>query len=460
MFPFSDFFATVFACKPLIGLAAGCLLGVIVLLVLRRPIVRRLEKAKPADMIMVSIWFFAICMGADAVMGIITHGASWSAMFRNRPEPAYLPQFFDYFSTSVKAVQGKYEELYTAFSPPAIIVYRLFGSLIDEKFYNPTTTQYSLLLREQVPMMVYMMIVVACMVAGYYMMNRNIRANNAKNYNSVFAFMLLFSFPVMYTIELGNILALSFILTMFFVCYRDSEEKWVRLVSDMCLAVAGALNIAPLVFVFILTEKREVRRILRVFGVSAALFVLPAFVTGFHGMLDYVKEFFLIDQYGVFMGNASAVNFLKMFGVTSLPVLWIVFILTQAVCVAAFLLLPERWEKALALTYLIMNMPSYKNAAASIFILIPLAMIIGRERIKPRDMYFGALMLFICAPLPELLYYQSNQISNIGFILGLGGMHGANQITFGLFVQLIFVGLLILTIKALFKRPKLKKHDT
>ena len=453
----SELISAVLACKPLAGLVAACAFGIILLLIFRRKISRRLENAKPADMVLVAIWFFGICIGADAVLGILTEGATWSAMFRNPPDSSVLSQFYDYFSTSVKAVQGKYEELYTGFSPLAILVYRLFGLLIKDKFYNPTPGQYALLLREQVPMMVYLMVVIACMVAGYYMMNRNIRTNNAKMYDSVFAFMLLFSFPVMYSIEIGNILSVSFLLTMFFFCYRDAEEKWVKVAADVCLAVAGALNIAPLVFVFMLTEKREYKRILRVFGICAVLFVAPAFITGFHGMLYYIEEFFLIDRFQLSLGNPSAVTIFKMFGVTSLPALWIVFILTQAVCIVGFLLLPERWEKTLCLTYLILNMPSYENALTSVFVLIPLALLIGREKIRPKDMYFGALMLFICAPLPEVLYFQKDQLENIGWILGVGKFHGANQILYGLFVQLIFIGLAALTVKALIKRIKQKK---
>ncbi len=438
----------------MLGLIISCAVGIILLLIFRPKIVRRLENAKPSDVIMVAIWFFGICMGADAVLGFLTHGESWSAMFHQGNYVGFLPQFNDYFRTADYAVQGEYAGLWPEFSPAAIIVLKLFGLLIKPDFYKMTTATYALLLREQIPVMVYLMVVVFCMVSGYYMMNRNIRTNGARIYNSVFAFMLLFSFPVMYCMELGNIIAISFVLTLFFICYRDSEDRWVRVISDACLVIAGALNVAPLIFALMLLEKREYKRMLRMLAVSAALFVVPAFHTGFGGMLTYLASFFGVHPNDPFFGNPSIVSVFKALGVYNPTVLWIVFAVFQLIALAGAVILTEPWKRALCLAYLIMNTPSYRNSMTAIFILIPLAMLIGREKIRPKDMYLGTLMLLICAPLPEVMIKQKTTIYSIGEYFGYFMIRGANQILFPLFLQAIFVGLTAMTAAELVRKRR------
>ncbi len=444
----------IIASKPTLGLIVACAVGIILLLIFRPRIVRRLENAKPSDVVMVAIWFFAICMGADAVLGFLTHGESWTAMFSDRTTLGYLPQFFDYFRPSVYAAAGNFEALHADYSPAAILVFRLFGLLIKPAFYDPDSSKYALLLREQVPMMVYMMVVIFCMVSGYYMMNRNMRSNGARIYDSVFAFMLLFSFPVMYCLEMGNIMAISFTLTAFFICYRDSGDRLVRAISDVCLAIAGALNVVPLIFALLLTEKREIKRLVRLAAISAALFVIPAFFTGFGGAFTYLGSLFGMHPNASFFGNPSVVSVLKALGVTNQAVMWIVFAVFQLIALAAFVLIREPWVRTLCLACLIMNTPSYKNSVTVIFILIPLAMLIGCGKIRPKDMYFGAVMLLICAPLPELLIYQKVTLYTIGEYFGYFMIHGANQILFPLFLLALFVGLAAMTVAELVRRRR------
>ncbi len=458
----SGVFDEIIASGQMLGLIVACAVGIILLLIFRPKIVRRLENAKPSDVIMVAIWFFGICMGADAVLGFLTHGESWSAMFHQGHETGYLPQFNDYFKTSSYAVQGKYAELWPEYSPAAIMVLKLFGLLIKPDFYEMTTSTYALLLREQVPMMVYLMLVVFCMVSGYYMMNRNIRTNGARIYDSVFAFMLLFSFPVMYCIELGNIIAISFVLTLFFICYRGSEDRWVKVISDACLVIAGALNVAPLIFALMLLEKREYKRIGRIFALGAVLFVIPSFATGFGGMLTYLGDFFGVHAYEPFFGNPSVVSIFNALGVYNPAVLLTVFIVFQLIALAGAVILTEPWKRALCLAYLVMNTPSYRNSVTAIFILIPLAMLIGREKIRPKDMYLGTLMLLICAPLPEVMIKQKITVYEIGEYFGYFMMLGANQILFPLFLQAIFVGLAAMSVAELvrIRRRKNITHNS
>lgn len=100
----------------------------------------------------------------------------------------------------------------------------------------------------------------------------------------------LLSYGVLYGYERGNILILSMICTMFFVCYKDSENPVLSELALIMLAIGAGLKIYPAIFGIMLLYDKQYAKAARAIIYGIALFMLPMFI--FHDPWQGFEIFF------------------------------------------------------------------------------------------------------------------------------------------------------------------------
>ena len=115
------------------------------------------------------------------------------------------------------------------------------------------------------------------------------KGSNKEKY--LFITLMMFSIPFLFAFERGNIILVSFILLLVFMCFKDSENKVLREIALIGLAASAAIKIYPAIFGLILVKEKRWLDIFRVITYGLILFVLPfLFFGGYSSLILYLKN--------------------------------------------------------------------------------------------------------------------------------------------------------------------------
>ena len=89
--------------------------------------------------------------------------------------------------------------------------------------------------------------------------------------------LLAMTMPFLFNLERGNPVWLSAACVGLFLAWWDDEKEWKRLLAAACLAVAGAMKIAPLALGAIYFSKWRWKPVLLCAGLTLALMLVPWF---------------------------------------------------------------------------------------------------------------------------------------------------------------------------------------
>ena len=99
---------------------------------------------------------------------------------------------------------------------------------------------------------------------------------------------LLFSSPMLFTIERGNIIIISVLFVALYIFYYDSNCKWKKEVALISLALATGIKLSPVILGILLIYRKDWLAIGRVFIYVSILIILPFFF--FHGGIYNVTQ--------------------------------------------------------------------------------------------------------------------------------------------------------------------------
>ncbi len=138
----------------------------------------------------------------------------------------------------------------------------LRGSRVDLRVWQPTMILFILFIT--VTSIAFYMIVQICL--------KNIKRNK------LISVLLVFSYPIVYALERGNIILISVFLCMFYLIYFDTSNKLLKEVALIALALSAGLKIYPAIFGMLLIYNRQWKEALRTVVYGVMSFILPFFV--------------------------------------------------------------------------------------------------------------------------------------------------------------------------------------
>lgn len=236
---------------------------------------------------------------------------------------------------------------------------------------------------------------------------------------SLFAFFTLFSFPMIYLIERGNIIVLVLPLLLYFVNEYDSDVKYKRHLAYICLAISVAIKIYPVFFgLLLLKKKKNFKNILLCIFYGAVFFFVPfIFVGGFsqlgvliHNIL-YTSSMFGSKGFGF---KVSISNTFSLFGhvfnhVRLFETAGTMFLIIT-VLAGLFLILFNKWNEDwkiyAVISLIIILVPGFSYIYSVAYMIIPLLFFLNKKEIKWIDyiysLLFIAQFIFLVAKTDEL----------------------------------------------------------
>ncbi|WP_026835114.1 glycosyltransferase 87 family protein [Eubacterium xylanophilum] len=309
--------------------------------------------------------------------------------------------------------------------PPLTYMLMYFMSrLVDIKAYekiNSFKTMYA-----DPSFMIILIIATIIVLLLLYELIRTVKQGE-NHIKALTAFAIILSAPVLYAIERGNTILFTSILVIFFLYYNDSENKVLREMALIALAMAAAFKITPAFLGIVLLYKKRWIDCVKVCLYFIVVGILPFlfFKGGFANILQMISNIQLnMSRYALLDGctNKSfllhyAVMIKGADGIQSLDMLLIVArIMTFIVCavlIVAPLFWEEKWKKIMSVCVVLIILPGHSEYYCLLY-MIPA--IIAFLNAKERGRYDWIMMIGIF-----FITYSVQGILNdiFGYHLGL-----------------------------------------
>lgn len=368
------------------------------------------KKNKLKDVNNTSKLFYIISFASLVVciiMGVLSNGVTVSNLLFNKDDV-----FMDFFNSVVDCSGDAYGESGVIY-PPLVVLFYKFCSM----FFNIDSMKASEVRETSLGMIIF----VCFTIVSYILFAKLIYKykNGSFANKSLFAFFTLFSFPMIYLIERGNIIVLVLPLLLYFVNEYDSDVKYKRRLAYICLAISVAIKIYPVFFgLLLLKKKKNFKNILLCIFYGAVFFFVPfIFVGGFsqlgvliHNIL-YTSSMFGSKGFGF---KVSISNTFSLFGhvfnhVRLFETAGTMFLIIT-VLAGLFLILFNKWNEDwkiyAVISLIIILVPGFSYIYSVAYMIIPLLFFLNKKEIKWIDyiysLLFIAQFIFLVAKTDEL----------------------------------------------------------
>lgn len=368
------------------------------------------KKNKLKDVNNISKLFYIISFASLVVciiMGVLSNGVTVSNLLFNKDDV-----FMDFFNSVVDCSGDAYGESGVIY-PPLVVLFYKFCSM----FFNIDSMKASEVRETSLGMIIF----VCFTIVSYILFAKLIYKykNGSFANKSLFAFFTLFSFPMIYLIERGNIIVLVLPLLLYFVNEYDSDVKYKRHLAYICLAISVAIKIYPVFFgLLLLKKKKNFKNILLCIFYGAVFFFVPfIFVGGFsqlgvliHNIL-YTSSMFGSKGFGF---KVSISNTFSLFGhvfnhVRLFETAGTMFLIIT-VLAGLFLILFNKWNEDwkiyAVISLIIILVPGFSYIYSVAYMIIPLLFFLNKKEIKWIDyiysLLFIAQFIFLVAKTDEL----------------------------------------------------------
>lgn len=368
------------------------------------------KKIKLKDVNNTSKLFYIISFASLVVciiMGVLSNGVTVSNLLFNKDDV-----FMDFFNSVVDCSGDAYGESGVIY-PPLVVLFYKFCSM----FFNIDSMKASEVRETSLGMIIF----VCFTIVSYILFAKLIYKykNGSFANKSLFAFFTLFSFPMIYLIERGNIIVLVLPLLLYYVNEYDSDVKYKRHLAYICLAISVAIKIYPVFFgLLLLKKKKNFKNILLCIFYGAVFFFVPfIFVGGFsqlgvliHNIL-YTSSMFGSKGFGF---KVSISNTFSLFGhvfnhVRLFETAGTVFLIIT-VLAGLFLILFNKWNEDwkiyAVISLIIILVPGFSYIYSVAYMIIPLLFFLNKKETKWIDyiysLLFIAQFIFLVAKTDEL----------------------------------------------------------
>lgn len=194
----------------------------------------------------------------------------------------------------------------------------------------------------------------------------------------VFYAFLLLSFPVMFSLERGNQINLAFAFTIFFIAYYEDENKYLKELSYISLALAAGIKIYPAIFGVLLVRKGKWKETIRLVIYGCILFFVPFLYYGNGALHCFISSLlsFSDSQIGRYGYNFSLINIFNLFLTIFNIEISEIIVKTLVILVLVFLFIyfivsDVEWKRLLSLTLIMVFVPSISDAYLMLFMIAP-----------------------------------------------------------------------------------------
>lgn len=272
-----------------------------------------------------------------------------------------------------------------------------FGARDDNYFYIGTDFKY---------LAVFFICTMITVILMYTLIQ--VTKKGSMGMKSMTALVLCVSYPMLFSIERGNTIIITVMLSMFYLFYYNSENKILRELALIALAAAVAFKITPALLGIMLLYNKKCKEAVRavIYGIIV-VFGPFVFLRGgfsnipvmFQNMQLNLKAYSSLDGCTL---TAGLNRFGKLFSsdyVVSEQMIGTMRLITVVVCALLLLVVPflkTNWEKTAAVVVVLIILPSHSGTYCVLYMLPVIVMFLNEEKHRTVDFLHLLCMIMIC----------------------------------------------------------------
>lgn len=222
---------------------------------------------------------------------------------------------------------------------------------------------------------------------------------------------LLLCGPMLFTYERGNIILQAFLFLLLFTRFYDSNNRILRLIAYISLAISASLKIYPALFGILLLSKKRYKEAVILVILGILFFLLPFFAfNGLQSLSDMLNGMLFASSSAAGWGqgiNFSFNNLIKIFekliNLDMQKILPFLRILPIAYLVLTYLITEKHWQKIYILTLACIWIPNFSFTYTLILFIIPLLFYLKEEKDNDDNFSFLYGILFVSILIPIAL---------------------------------------------------------
>ncbi len=230
---------------------------------------------------------FIILTAACLIWLILLLCISNGGLFSNLFYWDRLDTGMDFFNSVAETRNGTPYSMYTTLYPPlANLFFYFIQSMVpgyisslwpDTHLEIVDMRSTNMDMRAHQELMLPFIIFTVLSVLLLYILIEKLLAGRSR-YSKLAAIACVLSHGVLYAVERGNIILISLLLALFFMAFHDSENKAVKELALIALAVSAGLKLYPAVLGMVLIKERRWKDAVRTVIYGVICFIVPFFV--------------------------------------------------------------------------------------------------------------------------------------------------------------------------------------
>lgn len=341
--------------------------------------------------------------------------------------------FMDFYNSMCDAgTKGVYTERGVIYPPLSCLLFFLVSKMVPHKYVmlNLEGGERLQIYSDGLCQLIYILITTMVVFALGILLYDVLQRSSSKCISFFASFFLLFSFPMIYCVQRGNTALLALLLSAFFVFYRNSNNKVVRELSYLALAIGAGIKLFPAFFgvLLIFDKKYKAAGRLIIYGILA-FFIPFAFYGGVSGISVFIKNLYdfsglrtsIYSLYGPSVTNALAWLSVGLNRDISL-VIKIAKVAVWFCCAFIIFFADEEWKRLTGICFLLANIDSTARIYILIFLIIPFISFISdrSQTSRKKEKFYGILFCVLLISIPCLWYFNANSITEFLKNIGIG----------------------------------------
>lgn len=242
------------------------------------------------------------------------------------------------------------------------------------------------------------------------------------------AFAVLFSMPMMFSVERGNTVIAAALASMVYIFYYDSESRVKRELALISLAVAAALKITPAVLGILLIYNKQWKDIIRIIVYGIIICILPFFSLngGLANIPLMLRNISInLNAYSSDDGCTLLACILRLFNCSFAPwfrtlMKFVTYVFCAIFALYSFLS-KVRWEKILSVVMILIILPSHSAYYCTLYMIPAMVEFLNEKEHTYSDFLIFVSFLMIMQPfqIPYLnnIFNYHTALLIIAFVL-------------------------------------------
>lgn len=306
-----------------------------------------------------------------------------------------------------------------AYPPLAYLIYNMFRGFID------TNIVYSLFnfsdLKSINSLSICLWVLYGIFVITMFLLL--IKSLKCSKINAVLvAIAIVVSKPILYALERGNIIILCLLLNIVFIFFHKSENKIIRELSLIALAISAGIKLTPALLGLLLVFEKEWKLAVRtvIYGILAFFLPFLCFEGGFtnivnffHNTTEHFKAYKVTDS--TLFGCFQNILFLEENDLL-ITTFKIVAIILALVILAGIPFYKTNWQKILGLSMLMIFAPSVSQFYCLMYIIPAIIAFLNENETICNDKSLIAVFALFCMINLHEPFILCSAIGELGLI--------------------------------------------